>query len=302
LYVEIFKPTTLEKKAPERNVQAQIVVPGEIICEAAGFMRGHGTFVKGGNLVASVSGVVERVNKFVCVRPLKSRFTGDVGDVVVGRVTTIQGKRWKVDVQGRQDGVLLLSSIDLPGDERRRRTEQDQLQMRSLFLENDLISAEVQQYFPDHTMSLHTRHKYGKLAQGFLVSVSPTLIRRAKSHFVSLECGVDLIIGNNGNIWVSPTAKKRITGDSDNDNDEDDVVASKTTNEATTVHPEVRLNMARVRNSIISLSKMFMSVHPLTIQFVFMKSIELGFAPKDMLHPQVIAKVTEGANGVLVDA
>ena len=31
----------------------------------------------------------------------------------------------------------------------------------------------------------------------------PTLIRRLKSHFVSLPCGIDVILGLNGYVWVS---------------------------------------------------------------------------------------------------
>lgn len=65
---------------------------------------------------------------------------GDVGDVTVGRITTVGEKRWKVDTHAKQDAVLLLSAIDLPGDARRRRTAADQLRMRDFFVENDLIS------------------------------------------------------------------------------------------------------------------------------------------------------------------
>jgi len=65
---------------------------------------------------------------------------GDVGDVVIGRITSVQQKRWKVEIHAKQEAILLLSSINLPGDVKRRRTLQDQLQMRSFFQENDLIS------------------------------------------------------------------------------------------------------------------------------------------------------------------
>jgi len=149
-------------------------------------------------------------------------------------------------------------------------------------------------------MSLHTRHKYGKLTRGFLVQVSPTLIRRAKSHFISLECGVDLIIGNNGYIWVSPTAtNKRTSIEEDEDEEIDTTEKKKLTEENTIVHTEVRMNMARVRNAIVALSKMFMSIHPLTIQYVYMKSVELGYTPRDMLLPLVIVKVTQGSVDIL---
>lgn len=51
------------------------------------------------------------------MRPLKSRYNGEIGDVVVGRITEVQQKRWKVETNSRLDSVLLLSSVNLPGGE-----------------------------------------------------------------------------------------------------------------------------------------------------------------------------------------
>ena len=46
----------------------------------------------------------------------------------------------------------------------RRRTIEDELNMRSVFSEGDLITAEVQSLFADHSVALHTRSaKYGKV-------------------------------------------------------------------------------------------------------------------------------------------
>lgn len=36
--------------------------------------RGHGTYVDEDNLTASVAGEVERVDKLICVKPLKTRY------------------------------------------------------------------------------------------------------------------------------------------------------------------------------------------------------------------------------------
>jgi len=189
------------------------VLPGQLIRTEAGFIRGHGTYEKEEQLFATVSGIVEQVNKLISVRPLKSRYTGDVGDVIVGRITEVGPKRWRVDVNSKQDAALLLSSINLPDGELRRRTKEDALQMRNFFVENDLISAEVQQFYSDGSMSLHTRNlKYGKLENGQFISVQPALIKRCKSHFKTLSCGVDLILGNNGYIFLS-------IGKSDNNNE-----------------------------------------------------------------------------------
>lgn len=79
--------------------------------------RGHGTYQDNGRIKASVAGVLEHVNKLIMIRPLKSRYNGEIGDVVIGRITEIQQKRWRVDANARLDAVLLLSSVNLPGGE-----------------------------------------------------------------------------------------------------------------------------------------------------------------------------------------
>lgn len=66
---------------------------------------------------SSVAGLKEEVNKLISIKPLKSRYNGEIGDVVVGRITEVQQKRWKVETNSRLDSILLLSSVNLPGGE-----------------------------------------------------------------------------------------------------------------------------------------------------------------------------------------
>lgn len=68
------------------------------------------------------------------------RYIGDVGDVVVGRITAVESSRWKVNINSTLDGMLPLTSVNLPGGELRRRSEEDERMMRHYFVENDLIS------------------------------------------------------------------------------------------------------------------------------------------------------------------
>jgi exosome complex component RRP4 len=44
------------------------------------------------------------------------RFIGEVGDLVVGRITTLGPKSWKADICAQKDATLQLSSVNLPGD------------------------------------------------------------------------------------------------------------------------------------------------------------------------------------------
>ena len=80
--------------------------------------------------------------------------------------------------------------------------------MRQYLKEGDLVSAEVQNIFGDGALSLHTRSmKYGKLSQGFLLKVNPSLIRRQKNHFHN-----NMIVGNNGYVWICPTLQEDTAG------------------------------------------------------------------------------------------
>ncbi|KAF7325949.1 hypothetical protein MKEN_00445800 [Mycena kentingensis (nom. inval.)] len=188
---------------------SRITLPGETITSSQAYMRGHGTYVDNEEVIASVAGTIERVNKLITVRAISTKYNPEVGDLVVGRITEVQPRRWKVDANSRQDAVLMLSSVNLPGGVQRRKLESDELQMRNFFEEGDLLVAEVQAFFADGAMSLHTRSlKYGKLRNGQLVAIPPILVRRLKSHFITLPCGVDLILGLNGYIWISKHVKE----------------------------------------------------------------------------------------------
>lgn len=45
-----------------------------------------------------------------------------------------------------------------------------------------------------------------KLSQGQLVKVASCLVQRKKTHFHNIVSGVQLILSNNGYIWMEPTS------------------------------------------------------------------------------------------------
>jgi len=247
-----------------------------------------------GALIATVAGTVERVNKLVCVRPLRSRYSGEVGDVVVCRIIEVGQKRWKVDVNGRQDGVVMLSSINLPGGEQRRRTAEDQLNMRQFYVEHDLLSAEVQAFFQDGSMSLHTRSlKYGKLQDGVLVVVNPSLVKRLTQHFHRFKFGVDVIFAMNGYLWVSAGPEGETEQLADGQGMLNDVgIGDTESSDRSAPRPptrEQREKICRVRNALVALDTTALAVSPSTVATVYTASLQ--FAVKDMLLPHVISTI-----------
>ena len=223
-------------------------------------------------LFATVAGQVSRVDRLVRVSPAAlppgggPRYSADVGDVVVGRVVEVSGKRWRVDLGGKHDAALALSAVSLPpvasgggtsaaaavaaaaaaaaaggedeqlGEEdevgggapsasfspafsaavARRRGAEDEAAMRDVLREGDLLSAEVQAvHASDGSLLLHARSsKYGKLmAPGCLVRLPASSVGRQRQQFNELRtCGVSVILGVNGWVWVSPFVGERQAG------------------------------------------------------------------------------------------
>lgn len=224
--------------------------------------RGHGTFSEDNHIKASVAGVMQKVNKLISIKPLKSRYVGEVGDVVVGRVLEVNQRRWKIDTSSRLHSTLLISSINLPGGELRRRGLEDEQGMRKLLQEGDLVSAEVQNVMPDGTLSLHTRSlKYGKLGQGVLVKVFPSLVKRRKTHFHILPCGASIILGNNGYIWIAPTINKEVEG-----------FGGFTQNLKDAISKEDREIIIRLKNCINALAACKIILHDTSIWHAYEKS------------------------------
>ncbi|XP_043236846.1 exosome complex component RRP4-like isoform X2 [Amphibalanus amphitrite] len=251
---------------------AQLVTPGDTVTGDGGFMRGHGTYKDGENLVASVAGFVRRINRLISVQPLKARYNGEIGDVVIGRVIEVQQKRWKVDTCSRLHSLLMLSSVNLPGGEQRRKTQEDELAMRSYLEEGDLISAEVQNIFSDGSLSLHTRSlKYGKLSQGVVVAVPSNLVLRRKNHFHDLPCGATVILGNNGYIWICATVVGEDGGAG---------TGGYVQNLERVPLPE-REVISRLRNCILALAGSWMMLYDTSILYAFEASskFQVGAVP-----------------------
>ena len=353
-------------------VPGQIIAVTSENDETDGFLRGHGTYIEtiagdpssavsstaaasganndqdiemhdaasdgqqgGGTkrLVASVAGTVERVNKLVSVIPLSSSvYSGQVGDLIIGRISAVGTTRWKVSLTPSsrsgsggisRDAQLPLSGVDLPGGVQRIRTAEDARGMRRLYAEGDLLSAEVQQVTQsDGALILHTRSlRYGKLENGCAVQVPPGLIRRMRQHMCTLaDVGVDVLIGCNGGIWIQRAMPKvgdagaggvaaaaaagegGGNGGSANGGavDEDGAAPLAETlqrirqrHAATPVLPDERQNIVRVRNSVECLRLVHCFVTPDTIRTVYDESLKLGLKVGEMMRPQYILAVTE---------
>lgn len=262
------RPRKRTRRTGGSKSNSEIVTPGEVITDDPQWMRGHGTYVSASTaaIVSSVAGTVTRTNKLLSVRPLRARYTPEVGDLVVGRIVEVQAKRWRVDVGATQLAALPLSAINLPGGILRKRTETDELQIRSFFAEGDLLVAEVQQLYGDGGAVLHTRSlKYGKLRNGVFVAVSGMGggggVVRSRRQVWTLDAAngggqVDVVLGVNGYVWISKHVE---TPEGDNKpaagitNLEESVSATMYSSQNDRIGVETMREIARIRGVVTAL-------------------------------------------------
>ncbi|KAL8688253.1 MAG: hypothetical protein Q9218_005792 [Villophora microphyllina] len=249
--VDLVRPTAAAKDGTE----VAIVTPGEVVTEDPQWMRGHGTTASPGSstILATVAGTLLRTNKLLSIQPLRARYNPEIGDLVVGRIVSVETKRWKVDVSAALLAHLPLSAINLPGGILRKRTSTDELAIRTFFSEGDLLVAEVQSVYQDGAASLHTRSlRYGKLRNGVFLRVSGTgggggVIRsRRQVWTVQTANGggdVDVVLGVNGYIWICKHSRGELVASSEE---------AKKMNEITKMEEAVSESMYSNRNDDIA--------------------------------------------------
>jgi exosome complex component RRP4 len=173
------------------------------------------------------------------------------------------------------------------------------------------------------TIMLHSRSmRYGKLENGCVVHCPPGLIPRRKAHFISLGGSsvttdvtmngtsdttqqddgfngiqVDILLGCNGVIWIQRALPAVATGLSGVGIQDDKSIPLAETWELvkkrhaqTSLLPEERVVVARVRNAIEALALVSCNITSETIQEVVKSSA--SFRVSDMLKPSTILQIT----------
>ncbi|KAJ1433028.1 RNA-binding domain, S1 [Sesbania bispinosa] len=292
----------LESLSSKVNSDASVTIADSIpVNHEDGVLKGHGTADLNGEVVATLCGVVERVNKLVYVRALRSRYKPEVGDIVIGRVIEVAQKRWRLDINYSQHAFLMLSSMNMPDGVQRRRTAVDELNMRSIFEEKDVVCAEVRGFQHDGLHLQARSQKYGKLNTGQLLTVPPYLVKRQKQHFHHLEqYGVDLILGCNGFIWVGEHIEARDDMIEDQVNQFDSQVLLPNKNSASLEEQEknyttleTRKYICRAANAVRVLSTLGFIITLEIIKGIIDLSLSLNLDIHDMLGSEFCVLVAE---------
>ncbi|GIX78827.1 exosome complex component RRP4 [Caerostris extrusa] len=118
--------------------------------------------------------------------------------------------------------------------------------------------------------------KYGKLSQGVFVKVPSSLIQRHKIHFHNIVGGVQIILGNNGYIWISPTTGK-------------DVETGGFAENLESISESDRENIVRLRNCILALVAHNKQLFSTIILYAYDAS--MSYNVKELRKPKIIEEV-----------
>lgn len=182
----------------------KLVLPGDLVSTNPR-TAGYGTFVENGKVYAKIMGLMDKTDNLVRIIPLKGRYIPSLGDVVIGIVREVLSNGWNVDINSPYPAFLPTSEKP----EIRGRKMNDVLDM------DDAIIAKVVAIDPKMKVTLTMRDKVCRpIRFGRVVAINPTRVPRVigkKGSMIKLlknELGVQIIVGQNGLIWLSGDRKK----------------------------------------------------------------------------------------------
>ncbi|MDK2372507.1 MAG: exosome complex RNA-binding protein Rrp4 [Candidatus Korarchaeota archaeon] len=185
----------------------EVVVPGQPLAKGR-FKLGRDVYRdESGIIRAKKLGLADIKEDTVSVVPLSGVYIPKEGDIVIGIISRISGSTIIVDIRSPYQGV-----IPIP---RGRATERVDMRKYDLKL-GDVILAKVKAFDGSSSLLLTIDMEgLGKLEGGYILEVEPAKVPRVIGKRQSMltilkeKTGSDIIVGNNGRIWVrSPSLKE----------------------------------------------------------------------------------------------
>lgn len=181
----------------------RIVIPGEWLTDDPA-RSGQGTYVKEGNVYASVCGLLVEKSR-VSVIPFAGPYMPRANDLVIGYVTTVTPSNWIFDIGCPYEALLHVSEYPL------RVASED---MADHFDVGDAVVLRVQDVNAEMKIELTYKDQVcRKLKYGMIIDVPVSKISRVigrSGSMVSMlksKTGCSVFVGYNGRIWADGPAE-----------------------------------------------------------------------------------------------
>jgi len=188
----------------------RIVLPGDLLAENPR-VAGYGTFIEDGKVYSKILGLFDKTETTVRVIPLKGKYMPSPGDVLVGIVREVTSSGWAVDIHSHYNAFLPLSENP---EYRPNKKISDVLDI------DDAIITKVRDIDPRLKVTLTMKDKVCRPVRfGRIVAINPTRVPRVIGKKGSMiktlksELGIQIVVGQNGLIWISGDMNKVTIGE-----------------------------------------------------------------------------------------
>jgi len=187
----------------------EIAIPGEKLAEGMDYLPAGGTFREGEGIYASQLGLISVSGRLVKLIPLNGKYFPKKGDMIIGKIVDMGFSGWRVDFGWAFEANLSMRDATSEFVEKRADLSQ-------YYDFGDIIAAQITHVSGSKIIDLSMRGPgLRKLQGGKLIDVTPSKVPRIigkQGSMISMikeKTGCNLLIGQNGVIWVS--------GDRDNE-------------------------------------------------------------------------------------
>jgi exosome complex component RRP4 len=180
-----------------------IVLPGEFIEERKGRKLGKGVYEENGKVFAKVLGLPRVTDTEVSVIPLSGAYLPNVGDRVIGVVSTVEIAGWFVDINSPYLAFLPL------GEAVEEFVDTSRVDLSRYFDTGDVIFCRISKVTKSKNVQVSMRDMVSrKLYGGVLIKVTPYKVPRiigkggSMIQMIKQKTKCDIYVGQNGVIWI----------------------------------------------------------------------------------------------------
>jgi len=181
----------------------QIVLPGTPLGERKGRRIGEGVYLEGENVFAKVLGVLRINENEIDIIPLAGIYLPNVGDKVIGVISSVEISGWLVDINSPYVAFMpLAESVEEYVDTSRT-------DISRFFDIGNIVFCSVSKVTKNRTVQVSMRSMGSrKLYGGTIFKVSPSKIPRiigkegSMIKLIKSKTGCDIYTGQNGVVWI----------------------------------------------------------------------------------------------------
>jgi exosome complex component RRP4 len=187
-----------------------IVLPGEFIDERKGRKLGKDVYEENGKVYSKVLGIPRISENELSIIPLAGAYLPNVGDRIVGVVSSVEISGWFVDINSPYKAFLPLAEaveefVDI-----------SRIDLSRYFDVGDIIFCRISKVTKSKNVQVSMRDMISrKLYGGVLIKVVPTKVPRiigkggSMIQMIKQKTRCDIYVGQNGLIWIRGENKSK---------------------------------------------------------------------------------------------